>query len=225
MAETYVSGTSTSAKPRRYHIVLTQGSIPTVGPIPTPAKPADCSPAEASLCYTTSSFGTTVTGGTTRTTATQVTSRCATITGCNFRDAEATVSRDACSLNWGARSVDVALPTPTASAAGDLLLPRQTIAARAAKPEWACDHDPVDVIVLLENPEDKAEREAVSKLLKERDAAYVAAKKAAPGFVEVSAPGLGQTGVTGLFYVKKLGVTGLAYLNSKEVSAVSLLFS
>ncbi|RDL41225.1 putative glycoside hydrolase family 18 protein [Venustampulla echinocandica] len=61
-----------------------------------PIKPADCTPAEASLCLTTSSFGTTVSGGATRTTATEVKSTCATITGCNFRDAETTTTVDAC---------------------------------------------------------------------------------------------------------------------------------
>ncbi|KAJ1326027.1 chitinase [Microdochium nivale] len=98
-------------------------TIPTAGPFPTPAKPADCTPAKASLCYTTSSFGTTVTGGSTKTTATQTTSRCATITSCNFQDVEATVTRGACSLGWGARGV--AIPTATAAAAGDLQFPRR----------------------------------------------------------------------------------------------------
>ena len=146
-----------------------------------------------------------------------MTSKCATITDCNARGAEATISRDACSLNWGARSV--AVPTPTA--VGDLLLPRQTIAPRAAKPEWACDHDPKDAIVLLQDPRKAADREKIAKILKERDAAYVAANKAAPGFEEIGAPTLGSTGLNGFFLVKQLGVTGLAYLNSNEVPEVS----
>ncbi|KAJ1326028.1 hypothetical protein MN608_09229 [Microdochium nivale] len=54
-----------------------------------------------------------------------------------------------------------------------------------------------------------ADREKIIKVLKDRDAAMVAANKAAPGFEEISAPNLGSAGLTGFFYVRQLGVTGL----------------
>ncbi len=101
-------------------ITLT-GSLPgpwppvTIGPggsvtYPT-NQPTSCTTETAELCSTSTSFGVTVTDGSTRTTTTSVTSRCATITGCVVEDDDddqTTTGVDACTLPAAKRTIGAA---------------------------------------------------------------------------------------------------------------------
>ncbi|KAK8078992.1 hypothetical protein PG994_002799 [Apiospora phragmitis] len=165
----------------------------TIGPggKPThPPKPADCEPAEASLCMTTSSFATTVSNGATRTTATQVKSTCATITGCHLRDVEATTSADACTLQ------------PTAGAA----------VGRRAR-DWfggECDKPIGDAVVLPYRPDRPADIDAIRAVLDERKAVL---GDDAGSYEEFTAPDLG---FTAYFWIKGMGRRTFDALNDER---------
>ncbi|KAI9149971.1 Killer toxin subunits alpha/beta [Paramyrothecium foliicola] len=180
------------------------------GKIQAPPKPADCTPAEASLCFTTSSFATTVTAGATRTTATQVKSRCATITGCNFRDAEATKTVDACTLQR--RDVEVT-SVPEAIAKPEA----HTVLTRARKePNWNCEVNGKDYIMIPKRPGENAQQDAVRELLRRRRDA-LSLRGMEGGFEEVRAHGMG---FTALWYVYNLGPEGQRFFASNEVPEV-----
>lgn len=163
-----------------------------------PPKPADCEPAEASLCLTTSSFATTVSNGATRTTATQVKSTCATITGCHLRDVETTKTVDACTLK-----------------------PTGAVGRRAR--DWFggdCDAPVADAIVLPKNPDLPADIDAIRNVLEERKNVL---GRDAGAYEEFTAPDLQ---FTAYFWIKGMGRKTHAALNDEgRVPQVSgLLF-
>ncbi|KAK7994851.1 hypothetical protein PG990_013624 [Apiospora arundinis] len=178
--------------PPNIHI---EGQLPpwpkiTIGPggKPTyPPKPADCEPAEASLCLTTSSFATTVSNGATRTTATQVKSTCATITGCHLRDVETTKTVDACTLK-----------------------PTGAVGRRAR--DWFggdCDAPVADAIILPKNPDKPADIDAIRNVLEERKAVL---GSDAGAYEEFTAPDLQ---FTVYFWIKGMGRQTHAVLNDE----------
>lgn len=183
------------------------------GGIKTPEKPADCSPAEASLCLTTSSFATTVSAGQTKTTATSVVSRCATITGCNFRDVEATKSVDACTLKR--RNAEATnLPQATGTAEEPALL------ARANDPDWDCaETDGSDYYVFMRQPSDTSHRTQIKDFLTKRETALKKRNMDGKWF-EIHSQALDYTG---FYYVQNLGPVGKTYLRKQMGALVSIL--
>ena len=163
-----------------------------------PPKPADCTPAEASICKTTSSFATTVDNGVTKTTATQVKSRCATITGCNVRDIEATTTGKACTLK--ARAVEVTgLPEVAAASEAPAL-------AKRAEPDWSCEQNGEDGIIWPVSPEGR-DQGRIRQLLQDRKGAI------GHDYYEVRADALD---FTPFYYVYNLGPMAKSWFQSEE---------
>ncbi|KAH7236571.1 oviduct-specific glycoprotein, partial [Fusarium tricinctum] len=183
------------------------------GEIKTPAKPADCSPAKASFCLTTSSFATTVSAGQTKTMATSVVSRCATITGCNFKDAEATKSVDACTLKR--RNAEVTdLPKVTGAAE-----PEPELLARANDPDWECaETDGQAYYLLMKKPADASHRTQIKDFLTTRETALK--KRSMDGsWFEIRSEALD---FTAFYYVHNLGPVGKKYLRTRMQDLVSI---
>lgn len=138
---------------------------------------------------TTSSFGTTVSDGATRTTATEVLSTCATITGCDLSDEEATTTDASCA----------------ASTAG-------AIGRRDELDWWECDPPLGDAIILPLNPEDSGANFRIVITLESRKAALGDDAGAYSEFT------VDDWGFTAYFFVKGLGKKGLEYLNDRDYS-------
>lgn len=135
---------------------------------------------------TTTSFGTSVNQGVTRTTATEVKSTCATITGCNFPDADATTTIPGCELP--ARRT----AAPAAEVTG-------TVEKRAPQePDWACDSRSRDFIFIPQNPENNAQQAIIRQYLNNRNAALGITN----GYEEIRAHALS---FTAFYYVRNLG--------------------
>ncbi|KAH6957466.1 oviduct-specific glycoprotein, partial [Fusarium avenaceum] len=182
------------------------------GKINPPPKPEACTPAEASLCLTTSSFATTVSAGVTKTTATQVKSKCATITGCNFKDVEATKTAKACKLTKRAVGAFDTMPEMTGMPEHE----KRELVKRRLMPNWDCESDGEGAFLLLKDPSNSLARGIVIQLLKDRKTALTARQMAAD-YKEFRADDLG---FTGFIVVYNLGPHGMAYFNSDEVPEV-----
>ncbi|KAI0404682.1 hypothetical protein F4802DRAFT_217042 [Xylaria palmicola] len=194
---------------------FTFGRIPAKGPIQAPPKPTDCTPAEASLCLTTTSFGTTVTGDETRTTSSQVKSRCETITGCNFRDVEATKTVDTCTLQKRTLELTEWLE-PTADPRGALPLVRRTTHQVRAEPDWSnCGESPGPDGILWPYSRGAGTQQATRAILERRKLAL------GHDFIEFRADDLD---FTAFYYVYNMGPVALAYFNSAEVPSVLLAY-
>jgi chitinase len=179
------------------------------GKFSPPPKPSDCEPAEASFCLTTSSFATTVANGATKTTATQVKSTCATVTGCNLRDAEETKSQDACKLTR--RDIDSAT---LIEATG---VPEIRALQKRAEPNWSCERPGVDFIIILKDRTNEDQRSAVKSILEARDEALKDQDKP-HGHHEVRSQRLGYTA---FFFVDSLGPVLWESLEAIEADNVS----
>ncbi|KAI0123328.1 oviduct-specific glycoprotein, partial [Xylariales sp. AK1849] len=196
------------------------GSLPpwpkiTIGPDlrPTfPPKPADCEPQSASLCKTTTSFGTTAAGGATKTTTTAVQSTCATIVGCKAEDVEATttIAGPACTRPPTRREVDA-----DSSIDAD---EKSMLDGRWDDPNiwWMCgETDSQDGIIW---PQDQSEagQTVIRNLLNQRDS-WLFNNNVAFGYKEVRATGLD---FTAFYYVSNLGPMAKAYFSSALVPEV-----
>jgi chitinase len=194
------------------------------GGIKPPPKPADCTPAEASLCFTTRKFATTVSGDQTRTTATSTTERCATITGCNFKDADTTKDSDVCTIDLDRRGAATASPEITdaprlAAAAPTNEKPtrnhRSALLRRDDEPLWCNERSGLDNILLMKRPQDEAERAQIIEILKKREKA-LDDRHMNGKYYEVRSETLG---FTAFFYVYNLGDLGRDYFRrDKKVS-------
>ena len=168
---------------------------------------------DASLCITQTSFGTSVGQGTTRTTATQVKSGCATITACGARDSATTSTVKSCQFI-----------APTAVAEVQSKLPERgtesegTRKRAPAPPNWTCDSQNVDVFILMRDPYDNDAANTVRNYLKDRDSALGQTN----GFYESRAEDMG---FTALFHVPKLGHTAKNWFNSNLRNEVRPMFS
>ncbi|KAI8254607.1 Chitotriosidase-1 [Colletotrichum sp. SAR11_239] len=178
------------------------------GSIEVPPKPASCTPAEASLCITTSSFATSVSAGTTKTTATQVKSRCATITGCNLQDVEATKTANACKLTRRAMQVPD-LPEATHG-------PEKRLLVKRSEPSWCNEQDGSDGILLLSMPFSATARAIVEGVLERRDTA-LKKREMKNGFEMIQAK---HMGFTAFIHVTNLGPLAFDYFNSDEIDEV-----
>ncbi|KAH9234490.1 glycoside hydrolase family 18 protein, partial [Colletotrichum gloeosporioides 23] len=178
------------------------------GSIEVPPKPASCTPAEASLCITTSSFATSVSAGTTKTTATQVNSRCATITGCNLQDVEATKTANACKLTRRAMQVPD-LPEATHA-------PEKRLLVKRSEPSWCNEQDGSDGILLLSMPFSATARAIVEGVLERRDTA-LKKREMKNGFEMIQAK---HMGFTAFIHVTNLGPLAFDYFNSDEIDEV-----
>jgi chitinase len=163
------------------------------GKFSPPPKPADCEPAEAEFCAITSSFATTVDNGATKTTATQIKSTCATVTGCNLRDAEETKSQDACKLTR--RDIESTVP---AEATG---VPEMRALQKRADPDWSCEDPGFDFILILADRMSTSQRSVIKGAIDTRDRALEDQGKP-NGYYEVRSERLGYTA---FFYVKNVG--------------------
>jgi chitinase len=181
------------------------------GKVAPPPKPEGCTPAEASLCFTTSSFATTVSKGVTKTTSTQVKSTCATITGCNLKDVEHTKSVEKCALTK--RHVEpVAVPQETGRPAKRAVAPNVV-----SFPSFFCESDGQDGFVFLNNARDSQARANVIAVLDQRAAIFKVTKKQS-GYTEFRANNLGYTA---FFVVRNMGPVLLKYFNSNSANYVS----
>uniref|UniRef100_L2GC33 chitinase n=1 Tax=Colletotrichum fructicola (strain Nara gc5) TaxID=1213859 RepID=L2GC33_COLFN len=178
------------------------------GSIEVPPKPASCTPAEASLCITTSSFATSVSAGTTMTTATQIKSRCATITGCNLQDVEATKTANACKLTRRAMQLPD-LPKATHA-------PEKRLLMKRSKPSWCNERDGSDGILLLSMPFSATARAIVEGVLERRDTA-LKKRDMKHGFEMIQAK---HMGFTAFIHVTNLGPLAFDYFNSDEIDEV-----
>lgn len=178
------------------------------GSIEVPPKPASCTPAEASLCITTSSFATSVSAGTTKTTATQVKSRCATITGCNLQDVEATKTANACKLTRRAMQLPD-LPEATHA-------PEKRLLVKRSEPSWCNEQDSSDGILLLSMPFSATARAIVEGVLERRDTA-LKKRDMKNGFEMIQAK---HMGFTAFIHVTNLGPLAFDYFNSDEIDEV-----
>ncbi|KAI9146948.1 oviduct-specific glycoprotein [Paramyrothecium foliicola] len=179
------------------------------GTFSPPPKPDGCEPAEASLCLTTSAFGTTVTNGVTRTTATHVKSTCATITGCHLRDVEETKTVEACKLTRRAiEAADVAEATA---------MPKMHKLEERDEPDWGCEQPWDDGIIILLDGSSSSQRAAVKAALERRDQALKnwndnkqpGEEAKLYGHREIRSNKLGYTA---FFFVNSLGPASAAYL-------------
>ena len=174
------------------------------GTFTPPPKPANCEPAEASFCLTTSAFATTVANGVTRTTATQVKSTCATVTGCNLPDVEATKTENACQLTRR----DVAV-TNLAEATG---VPEARALEERAETDWSCEKPGSDMIIILQDRSSATQRDAIKGALEQRDEALKDADKPY-GHHEARSNKLGYTA---FFFVNSVGEKSLEFLSGYQ---------
>jgi chitinase len=190
------------------------------GAIKPPPKPADCTPAEASLCFTTRKFATTVSDGRTKTIATSTTERCATITGCNFKDAETTNDSDVCTIER--RDVETtALPevtdVPAVGAAThelSTIKQRSTLLRRANEPQWCNEKSGTDYILLMKRPTNADHRQQIIDMLERRKTALEARTIKMNGdYFEIRSKTLD---FTAFFYVYNLGPLGQAYFKHDD---------
>ncbi|KAG7102489.1 Chitotriosidase-1 like protein [Verticillium longisporum] len=197
-----------------------KGNLPnwpkiTVGPggkVTAPPKPASCTPAEASLCATTTSFGTTVQNGVTKTTTTQVKETCATITGCNLRDVDSTETGRACSL--AKRTINLTgVPLPEMTAAAE---PPPDIAKRANS-IWDCEETGEDGIIWPQDPKEGGQTR-IRALLQERKDALGGTHS----WTEVRA---GDLDYTAFYYVDNMGPVAQAYFDSDEVKEINRAYN
>ncbi|EEY17149.1 oviduct-specific glycoprotein [Verticillium alfalfae VaMs.102] len=194
---------------------LPQGIWGPVGPggkVTAPPKPASCTPAEASLCATTTSFGTTVQNGVTRTTTTQVKETCATITGCNLRDIDSTETGKACNL--AKRTINLTgVPLPDMTAAAE---PPPDIAKRANS-IWDCEETGEDGIIWPQDPKEGGQTR-IRALLQERKDALGGTHS----WTEVRA---GDLDYTAFYYVDNMGPVAQAYFDSDEVKEINRAYN
>ncbi|KAH6991732.1 oviduct-specific glycoprotein [Fusarium venenatum] len=184
------------------------------GQIAPPPKPEGCTPAEASLCLTTSAFATTVSKGVTRTTATQVKSTCATITGCNFKDVEATKEVESCKLTKRALDIGNMMPEVTGLPEHE----KRSLTKRRLMPDWNCESNGDGAFVLLRDPTNSLARRIVIQLLNERKE-QLNARGMDADYKEFRADDLG---FTGFFILYNAGPLAINYFRSSEVPEVSL---
>lgn len=150
---------------------------------------------------TTSSFATAVTNGVTRTTATQVKSTCATVTGCGLRDVEETTTVEACKLTR--RDIGV---TNLAEATG---VPGVRTLQERAAPDWSCESPGNDwVIILNDRTGTTQQRDDIEDALDQRDQALDDLGKP-HGYHEVRSERLGYTAY---FFVEHVGHVTAALL-------------
>jgi chitinase len=199
--------------------VSTTYSVHPGGSIEPGPKPADCTPAEAALCLTTSVFATTVSGGSTKTTGTSVTETCATITGCNLRDVDATTTANACTIQRRAvRETDVPEPEEKATSKSEQVSAKAAeVESRAIPPTfiWACEQLGTDGMIWPFHPDDSNEQEDIRQMLTNRQAA--SNRK----FDEVRADDLG---ITAFWIVRDMGDNAMDFFNSQQVPQIFLAY-
>lgn len=131
--------------------------------------------------------------GVTRTTVTQVKSTCATVTGCNLRDVEETTTAEACKLTR--RDID---PTNPAEATG---APEIRTLYERAEPDWGCESDGNDWVIILNDRSDPQQRNTIKADLEQRDHALASLGKPR-GYHEVRSEVLQYTAY---FFVEHVG--------------------
>lgn len=170
------------------------------GTFKPPPKPANCELEEASFCYTTESYATTVSKGVTKTTASKTMSTCATVTACNVPDVDATKTEKACKLTR--RAVEFA---NMAEVTG---MPKMQALHERAEPNWECEKPGLDGIIILKDRTSTSQRDAINNALIKRDAALEKLGKK-NGHYEVRSTELGYTA---FFFVKSLGPVSWDFL-------------
>ena len=181
------------------------------GTFSPPPKPADCEPAEASFCLTTSAFAMTVTNGVTRTTATQVKFTCATVTGCNLRDAEETTTVESCKLTRrDMDSIDMAEAT---GASGTRAL------YELAESDWGCEGPGNDWIIISKDRTSAQQRNDIKGALEQRDQALKDLGKP-HGHHEARSTRLEYTA---FFFVNSVGLKSWEFLAKYQDSVSKIL--
>ena len=193
-----------------------RNSVHPGGKVDYPDEPENCTPKSASLCSTTTSFGTTVSQGVTKTTTTKVQSTCATITGCEVQDSEATQTQVGGSCAPRRRQV---APRTAAAALPEVTDAPQKRAPNNNAPAWQCDPGLDATVIILRNAEDPGSRSETINLLQARYNDLASLGLANQGYWhEIRANTLG---FTAFFYLDALGTEGLKFFNSAEVPTVS----
>lgn len=189
------------------------------GRIEPAPKPTDCKPAEAALCLTKSVFATTVSAGSTRTTATSVTETCATITGCHLKDVDTTTKVDACTIRRRAVT-ETSVPKPgfPEESDEDASMKRKTSKVQpraAAPPNWSCEKPGPYGIIWPMNPPNNAEQAEIKRILDDRQRAL--------GLIyhEARAQDLE---FTAFYALESLGPEAMAFFNSAQAPEVFLAY-
>ncbi|KAI9152186.1 oviduct-specific glycoprotein [Paramyrothecium foliicola] len=211
-----------------------KGTLPpwpriTVGPggkFSPPPKPDGCTPEEASICLTTLSYATTVSAGITRTTASQTTSKCATITGCHLRDIETTKVENACKLR-----PRTAAPLPDATEVPKILdladMKQETEpngqekrATKRADEEgtWDCETAGKQGILVPRSPQTEDDLEEIRSILRDRQTEFTRLGLDG-GWREVRSSNLG---FTALFQLNSMGPLSIEFFGSDQVDEVIL---
>lgn len=217
------------------------------GAIEAPPKPSNCEPAKAELCITTTLFATSVSAGVTKTASSEVKSTCATITGCNVRDADATKTEMTCKF---AEKTNVPRE-PRAKALEEAEIRREESTGEDSSPKephqeeirdgepqfhntsdqkqkekrdvqepnWGCDSDPRDMVLFPANPLDGSERKTIINYLENRKKILGSDKG---NYGESRSEVMGYTAY---YYVYKLGSKAVDFFASDQVGEVSTFSS
>jgi hypothetical protein len=167
---------------------------------------------------TTQVFGTTVTGGSTKTTATSVTETCATITGCNLRDVDATTKVDACTIQRRAvRATDLPEPEEQATPRTDQESANTAKIKSRAEPsfDWSCERQGEYGFLWPKNPDDQDEQWIIRTALIDRSLDKYRT------FEVVESVDLG---VTAFWIVHNMGQDAMDYFNSDAMPQVFLAY-
>jgi chitinase len=200
-------------------VTLRDVSVHPGGSIESGPKPTKCEPAEAALCLTKSVFATTVSQGTTKTTATSVTETCATITGCSLRDVESTTKADVCTIRPRAVQ-ETGVPAPQQSATwkreGASSTARKVKPRAGNGPNWYCEQPGLYGIIWPLDPTDNNAQAEIRRILDDQKL-YIPGN----GYLEVRAKDLE---FTAFYVVDSLGPEALAYFNSNAMPEIYLAY-
>jgi hypothetical protein len=167
---------------------------------------------------TTQIFATTITGGSTKTTATSVTETCATITGCNLKDIDATSKVNACTIRPRAvRETDIPEPeeAATANAEHGSRKTARIMARAGPKPQWCNEQQGPVGIVWPVNPENDKEQDDIRQILLDR---FRASGRDFKPIRTLTA------GITAFYVIENMGTDAMDYFNSGAVLEIFLAY-
>jgi hypothetical protein len=165
-------------------------------------------------------FATTVTGGSTKTTGTSVTETCATITGCNLKDIDATTTANVCTIQKRAvRETNVPEPDEEAASKREQAASKTAkIKSRAIIPHHdflRCQQDSPYAIIWPLNPELDNEQDEIRGMLVGRF------QQTSHGYQEARADDMH---FTAFYVVESVDDDAMAFFNSDLVPQIYLAY-
>ncbi|RYP74900.1 hypothetical protein DL769_003913 [Monosporascus sp. CRB-8-3] len=199
-------------------------TIPTPGgPPPTiPPKPDPCEPATASICGTTTSYGSSEGPSTTITTTTTSWSTCRTIVGCHVSDWEdGTTTGDGCTIS--ARALPTRFDTVTTTGLGDSSPAEPTEVAKIERRQQDCARTEVLILpVDIRNP-DPVNR-VLEELITSQDPARKIAKIARKNVHEVIGYEDTAEQYTAWWYVQAFPKDLIGQVHSQNSAIISRIY-